>query len=80
VIRAEWKEFDVSLEAVLEEREDQVLLEERLRGRGRESGVEVEMGLYAVYHFDTNGKVASRLAFANTDEALAALDRPPPQE
>jgi hypothetical protein len=38
------------------------------------------MGLYAVYRFDTNGKVTSRLAFTNADEALAALDRPSLQE
>jgi ketosteroid isomerase-like protein len=72
-VRAEWREFEVSLAEVLAEREDAVALAERLRGRGRESGVEVEMLVYAVYRFNSEGKLTRREAFTTADETLAAL-------
>jgi ketosteroid isomerase-like protein len=72
-IRAEWAEFEVSMEEVLRETDDTVLIIERLWGRGRESGVETEMLIYAVYRFNDEGKVAWRRAFTSRDEALAAL-------
>ena len=73
VLRAEWREFDVSLAEVLTEREDAVVVAERLRGRGRESGAEVEMYTYAVYRFNAEGKLTLREAFSTPEEALAAL-------
>jgi ketosteroid isomerase-like protein len=72
-LRAEWREFEVSLADVLAEREDAVVVAERLHGRGRESGVEVEMHTYAVYRFNAEGKLTLREAFSTADEALAAL-------
>jgi ketosteroid isomerase-like protein len=72
-MRAEWQQFDVSLAEVLAEREDAVVVAERLRGRGRESGAEVEMPTYAVYCFNSEGKVTLREGFTSADEALAAL-------
>jgi ketosteroid isomerase-like protein len=72
-LRAEWQEFKVSLAEVLAEREDAIVVAERLWGRGRESGVEVEMRIYALYRFNAEGKVTVREAFATADEALSAL-------
>ncbi|HEY6636276.1 MAG TPA: nuclear transport factor 2 family protein [Solirubrobacterales bacterium] len=45
-VRAEWREFEVSFAEVLAESEDAIVVDERLWGRGRESGVEVEMHTY----------------------------------
>ena len=72
-LRAEWREFDVSLAEVLAEREDAVVVAERLWGRGRESGVEVEMRTYGVYRFNAEGKLTLREAYTSAEEALAAV-------
>ena len=72
-LRAEWQEFEVSLAEVLAETEHAIVVAERLWGRGRESGVEVEMHTYAVYRFNAEGKLTLREAFTSADEALAAL-------
>jgi ketosteroid isomerase-like protein len=53
--RAEWREFNVSLAEVLAENDDAIVVVERLWGRGRESGAEVEMRTYAVYRFNVEG-------------------------
>jgi ketosteroid isomerase-like protein len=71
--RAEWQEFRVQLGEVLAEREDAIAVTEHLWGRGRESGVEVEMDFYAVYRFTADGRIRLRKAFGTADEALAAL-------
>jgi ketosteroid isomerase-like protein len=73
-IRAEWQEFEVSLDDVLHNEGDVLIITERLRGRGRESGAEVEMRIFAVYRFNSEGKVTSRKAFTAREEALAALE------
>jgi ketosteroid isomerase-like protein len=72
-LRAEWREFDVSLADILAEREDAIVVSERLWGRGRESGAAVEMRTYAIYRFDAEGKLKLREAFMSADEALAAF-------
>jgi ketosteroid isomerase-like protein len=72
-IRAEWEEFEISLHEVLEETEDAVVVEERLWGRGRESGAEAEMKLFSLYRFDPDGKVTMRNAFTSADDALSEL-------
>jgi ketosteroid isomerase-like protein len=72
-LRAEWREFNVSLADVLAEREDAIVVAERLWGRGRESGAEVEMHTFAVYRFNSEGKLRLRDAFTPAAEALAAL-------
>lgn len=72
-VRAEWQEFDVSLIELLAERADAIAVVERLWGRGRESGAEVEMNIYAVYRFTADGRIRLREAFGSADEALAAL-------
>jgi ketosteroid isomerase-like protein len=45
---------------------------ERLSGRGRESGIEVEMQVFSVY-WSRAGKIVKRRSFRTRDEALAAL-------
>jgi ketosteroid isomerase-like protein len=72
-LRAEWQEFEVSLAEVLAETEHAIVVAESLWGRGRESGVEVEMHTSAVYRFNAEGKLTLREAFTSADEALAAL-------
>ncbi len=72
-IRAEWEEFGVSLAEVLEEGDDVVLIAERLWGRGRESGAEAEMTIFAIYRFNPQGKIVRREAYTSREAALAAL-------
>jgi ketosteroid isomerase-like protein len=45
------------------------------RGRGRESGIDVEQTHYALWAFDA-GKVTSVRWFGTRDEALEAAGRP----
>jgi ketosteroid isomerase-like protein len=71
VIRSAWEEFEVSLDEVLHEGDDVVVVAELLRGRGRESGVEVEMRVFSAYWFE-NGKIRRRAAFTERREALKA--------
>jgi ketosteroid isomerase-like protein len=72
-LRAEFEEFEVLLEEVLSEEGDAVVVVERLRGRGRESGAAAEMTIYAVYRFNDEGKVARRDAFTSAEDALGAV-------
>ncbi len=72
-IRAEWKDFRVSLGEVLREEENAVVIAEHLWGRGRGSGAEAEMTVYSVYRFDAEGRITERVAFTTAEEALAAL-------
>ena len=72
VIRGEWREFDVSLAEVLAEEKDRIVVAERLHGRGRGSGAEVEMQVFAAYLFDSRGRILERAAFGSREAALAA--------
>jgi ketosteroid isomerase-like protein len=71
VIRSEWETFEVSLDEVLHDGDDVVVVTELLRGRGRESGVEVEMRVFSAYWFE-EGKVRRRAAFTEQKAALEA--------
>ena len=71
VIRSEWEEFEVALDEVLHDGDDVLVVTELLRGRGRESGVEVEMRVFSAYSFE-NGKVRRRAAFTERKVALEA--------
>jgi ketosteroid isomerase-like protein len=71
VIRSEWKDFEVSLDEVLHEGDEVLIVAERLRGRGRESGAEVEMRVFSAYWF-AGGKLKRRSAFIDPQEAREA--------
>ena len=71
VIRSAWEEFEVSLDEVLHDGDDVVVVAELLRGRGRGSGVEVEMRIFSTYWFE-EGKLRRRAAFTERKEALEA--------
>jgi ketosteroid isomerase-like protein len=71
VIRSEWEDFRVMLDEVLHDEGDVLVVTELLRGRGRESGVEVEMRVFSAYWFE-HGKLRRRAAFTERREALEA--------
>ena len=71
IIRSEWKEFEVSLDEVLHDGDEMLVVAERLRGRGRESGAEAEMRVFSAYWF-AGGKLQRRASFTDPDEALEA--------
>jgi hypothetical protein len=51
---------------------DVVPVVERIRGRGRSSGVDVEMRTYSVYWAAEDGKLRMRKAFTTREAALEA--------
>ena len=69
--RSAWAWIEVSVENVVWDGEDVVVVVEHLRGEGRESGVEVEMRAFSVYWF-ADGKIVRRRAFTEKAEALDA--------
>jgi ketosteroid isomerase-like protein len=73
-LRMEWTEFEVAIEEVLLDEGDVLVLAERLRGCGRESGAWVEMRIYTAYWFE-GGKLRRREAFTEPDTALVAARR-----
>jgi ketosteroid isomerase-like protein len=72
-VRAEWDDFEVTLDEVLREEDDAIVIVERLWGRGRKSGAEAEMRVFSLYRFTADGKIAKREVFTTPEEALAAL-------
>jgi len=57
---------------VLRDQDDFLVLRERLCGRGRESGAEVDMTIVSVYWF-RDRQIAKRRVFDSEGEALAAV-------
>jgi uncharacterized protein len=72
VIRSAWEEFEVTLDEILHDGDDSLVVAELLRGRGRESGVEVEMRVFSAYWF-AGGKLRRRAAFTERNAALEAV-------
>ena len=64
-------DFEVSLDEVLHDGGDLVVVTERLRGRDRALGDDVEMCIYAAYWFE-DGKVRRRAASTSRKVALEA--------
>ena len=71
VIRSEWEEFEVSLDELIHDGDEMLVVAELLRGRGRGSGVEVEMRVFSAYWFE-EGKIRRRAAFIDRHKALEA--------
>jgi ketosteroid isomerase-like protein len=71
VLRSEWEDFAVSLDEVLYEGDDLIVVTERIRGRGRASGAQVEMCVFSAYWFE-DGKISKRAAFGDRQTALKA--------
>jgi ketosteroid isomerase-like protein len=72
-VRSAWAWFEVSLGEVVRDTGDVLVVVERLRGQGRESGAEVEMKAFSVYWFE-HGKIIRRRAFTEKAEALKAAE------
>lgn len=70
-LRSVWASFEVAIVDVLDETDDRLVVEERVRGVGRESGLDVEMSIFSTYYF-RDGKLARRVAHKGRDDALAA--------
>lgn len=68
-VRSAWEWFEVTIDEVIRDEGDALVIAERLRGRGRESGAEVDMRIFAVYWFDGD-KLARRRVFDSRAEAL----------
>ena len=70
-IHSDWGDFEVSLDEVLHDGGDVVVVAERLRGRDRARGDDVEIRIYAAYWFE-DGKVRRRAASTSRKVALEA--------
>ena len=74
-VRSAWGWFEVTIDEVLREADDLLVVGERLRGRGRESGAEVDMCVYSVYWFEDD-RIAKRRVFDRAEDALEAAALP----
>jgi ketosteroid isomerase-like protein len=69
-LRSEWETFAVSLGEVIRDEGDVMVVSELLSGRGRESGIDVEMRVFSVYRAE-GGKIVKRRSFRTPEDALA---------
>jgi ketosteroid isomerase-like protein len=72
-VRSAWERFEVSIDEVIRDDPEVMVVGERLRGVGRESGVEVDMRIFAVYWFD-GGRVTRRRVFEDREAATEAAE------
>jgi ketosteroid isomerase-like protein len=70
-IHSDWGDFEVNLDEVLHDGGDVVVVTERLSGRDRARGDDVEMRIYAAYWFE-DGKVSRRAASTSRKATLEA--------
>jgi ketosteroid isomerase-like protein len=70
-IRSAWEKFEVTPDEVVRDEGDVLVVAELQRGRGRGSGVHVEMRVFSVYSF-REGKIRRRQAFTEREAALEA--------
>ena len=75
-VRSAWKSFEVTIDEVLIEADDVLVVRERLRGTGRESGAEVDMRIFSVYWFEGD-RIARRRVYDGPEEALEAAELRP---
>jgi ketosteroid isomerase-like protein len=66
-----WATFEVEVEESLDAPEDEVVVVSRVRARGIESGVEVDMRTYDVLTVE-DGKIRRRRSYSARDDALRA--------
>jgi ketosteroid isomerase-like protein len=70
-IRSAWEKFEITPDEVVRDEGDVLVVAELQGGRGRGSGVEVEMRVFSVYSF-RQGKIRRRQAFTEREAALQA--------
>jgi len=70
-IRSAWAKFEVTLDEVLHDGGDLVVVVERVSGRGRGSDAEVEMCVFSTYWFE-EGRLRKRSVFSDRRGALEA--------
>jgi ketosteroid isomerase-like protein len=70
-LQSEWETFTVSLAEVIRDDGDVMVVSERLAGRGRESGIEVEMLVFSAY-WSEGGRIVKRRSYRTPEDALAA--------
>ena len=70
-LRSEWEEFEVTLDEVVHDGEDVLVVADLFRGRNRKSGEKVEARIFSTYLF-VNGKLRRHLPFTKRTEALEA--------
>jgi ketosteroid isomerase-like protein len=74
-VRSARERFEVTLEEVMLDEGDMLVIAALLRGRGRESGAEVELRVFSAYWFE-RGKIRRRHAFTEREQALEAAGLP----
>ena len=69
----QWDEYRVESVRVVADPGDYVIVASRQRGRGKQSGVEVDMEFYFLFAV-RKGKIAEWQIFVNEDQALEAAE------
>jgi ketosteroid isomerase-like protein len=70
-VSSAWENFTVRLVEVFDDSGDRLVVHEVLRGRGLESGVEVEMPIFTIYSYDGE-RLRARHAYTSKAELFEA--------